>query len=722
MSNLNPNQNISNKNNIGNSMGEQVCNNVQNNNIPISYNENDSSIKKTNSNNQNNFINFGENGVDKSYVPSLKQSENKKSIMNKNNNKNDNVKSIRESFKLGKNDLNNKQNTVLMTSKISQGNEQNLKNSKPTMELKDSSKLANVRNPFYSSKNTNFLNQSKKNKNNDNSKLPSNIGNNNNLQNQNNFPYNVNQNKNQNGLNPKKNANINQINKNKNINEIPFAQKQKQNLENINLQNNHNNNINNNNVYNNRNNNINNNRYNNYNPNSNNQNNIINNNINHNINNQNNNQQNNNYNPNNNQNNIINNNNLNNQKNHQHNNNYNPNSNNQNNIMNNNNLNNQNNIINNNNLNNQNNNINNNNLNNQNSNNPKYKGYSFSRYTKASLCGLQNLGHTSYLNSVLQLFCSERNVASYFLNPINGEFFQNNIEKYPLSFVIHRLCVHLYPFPELNHREIYKTDSIMDILGGYNVIYKDFEEKNPKDFIFFLLNKLHEELNPLKIRNESNFNLDQIKSDRNATINNGLSNFIKNNDSRISDCFFGFEIKQNQCTKCSNEIYTFKYFPTFALNVSDCALVKKIQNVTIENCLEFYELNKLKKSFCNVCKNYEDLTFKNNIYSSPNYFVFLLDFKENNNNIHFVIEPKINLEKFIENKTAPLEYELNGIVFFDLSKNKYNALSLSPVDKNWYLFDDENVCLFSFNNFNYMYTQNRIYKPYILLYNGSKKN
>jgi ubiquitin C-terminal hydrolase len=337
-----------------------------------------------------------------------------------------------------------------------------------------------------------------------------------------------------------------------------------------------------------------------------------------------------------------------------------------------------------------------------------------------SLCGLQNLGNTSYLNSVLQFICSIRQVASYFVNPKNGNFFEKNVDKYPLSYVMHRLCFHLYPYPELNYREIYKPDSIMQILGLYNVIYQDYGEKNPNEFILFLLNKLHEELNAIKIKNESNVNFDKIKDDKNAIINNGMKNFINNNNSIISNYFVWFEIKNIHCIKCSKDIYSFNNFPTFELNIIEIAKVKNIQNVKIEDCLEFYELNKLQKTFCSSCKNYEQLTSRNKIYSSPNFFLFLLDLKENKN-INFIIEPRINLEKFIENKTTPTKYELNGIVFFDLNKNKYNALCISPVDKRWYLFDDKNVDLFDFNDFNNFYVKGGGCVPRILLYNGSIK-
>ena len=49
---------------------------------------------------------------------------------------------------------------------------------------------------------------------------------------------------------------------------------------------------------------------------------------------------------------------------------------------------------------------------------------------------------------------------------------------------------------------------------------------------------------------------------------------------------------------------------------------------------------------------------------------------------------------------------------------KYNAFCVSPVDKNWYLYDNENVQLTLFDEFINSYNNNKFYKPFILLYNG----
>ena len=140
--------------------------------------------------------------------------------------------------------------------------------------------------------------------------------------------------------------------------------------------------------------------------------------------------------------------------------------------------------------------------------------------------------------------------------------------------------------------------------------------------------------------------------------------------------------------------------------------------------MEFNKLNFLKNNFCEKCKSYNKVTVSNKIYTSPNYFIFLLD-KNENENINFILEQRINLEKYVESKNnIPTSYELNGIVFFDKKKNKYNAFCVSPIDKNWYLYDDEKVKMINNPNFLNLINNNQrtIYRLCILLYNGIPKN
>ena len=84
----------------------------------------------------------------------------------------------------------------------------------------------------------------------------------------------------------------------------------------------------------------------------------------------------------------------------------------------------------------------------------------FSKFKKLALTELVNLGNPSYLNSVLQLVCNIRSFVTYFLNAKNGDYFKNDIRKYPLSYVIHRLCTHIYPDSKAENRQIYNPVNV----------------------------------------------------------------------------------------------------------------------------------------------------------------------------------------------------------------------------------------------------------------------
>lgn len=306
----------------------------------------------------------------------------------------------------------------------------------------------------------------------------------------------------------------------------------------------------------------------------------------------------------------------------------------------------------------------------------------FSRYEKPSLTGLINLGQTSYLNSLLQLLCSIRPFVNFFFKLRN--YFEKNLEYYPLSYYLYRLCTHIYP--EDNKKEKYDGSNILTTLGGYNLVYNDnYYEKNPNECIYFILSKLNDELG---INNNSNFNL-------------------------IYNYFTWIKVEEMKCQKCPKVSKYYPYFQTFDLNITEVAKYDKSRKIKIKNCIDFYNTIPIsKKNYCSKCKKYEQMVSQTFICFYPKIFVFILDLKKNRN-INFIIEPKI----FLGEKPAQITYVLNGIVFYDSKKNKYNALCCSPVDKMWYLYDDEDVQEMKLETFIHSYNKNTNgYLPCVLVY------
>ena len=345
--------------------------------------------------------------------------------------------------------------------------------------------------------------------------------------------------------------------------------------------------------------------------------------------------------------------------------------------------------------------------------------YSFARYKKASKTGLKNFGDTSYFNSVLQMLGSVRNLSSYFLNPKNQKTFEDNVnqkEKSYFSYVFHRLFLHLYPYPERNG-DVYKPEVLLEVLGKLNLVYSTKERRNPNQLIYFFLYQLHKELNSKNTSYITKTN----SLDKNRVIKQKMDNFAASNDSIISNSFYWFEFKSKLCSGCKNNFYELNTFETLELDIEGA--YNKFQNtITIPQCLLF-QSQKVQNSFCQICQNYKNFNINTRIYSSPFYFIFSLNRGNPDQNllsINFLIQEEIDISPFLENKNSISKYDLIGIVSISIKENfKYVCFGRSPVDKKWYLYNDEKVDevilaqVIQLNN-------NMEYVPCILLYQYKK--
>jgi ubiquitin C-terminal hydrolase len=356
----------------------------------------------------------------------------------------------------------------------------------------------------------------------------------------------------------------------------------------------------------------------------------------------------------------------------------------------------------------------NNNLNNFNNNPPDLN--SFARFTKATNTGLTNQGNTSYLNAVLQLIGSIRNFASYFTKEKNKQYFLSNVGNCPLAFVTHRLFLHLYKYPENQERETYTPDSYLKVLQMKNLTYKTDKNRNPNDLLTFILDGLHSELNQLK---NNNIITPKNTSDKDNVCNCGIMDFQNRHKSVVSNLFNWFQLKEASCGACNNTTYSFHTYNTFDLDILGCHNSNNNNPISINNCLFYSSLGKYKKSYCNKCRKFTQMLFSSKIYCSPNTFIFLLNrgnMDQNLMKIRFLLENKIHIKNYIDMKDAFSLYQLNGVVSIDLKHNKYVSFCMSPVDHNWYLYNDEEIELLDINQVLNFHNNSGHYIPCILVY------
>ena len=388
-------------------------------------------------------------------------------------------------------------------------------------------------------------------------------------------------------------------------------------------------------------------------------------------------------------------------------------------------------------LNNQNNNMKNNfgmpmnNMNNMNNNmgNPNFSmpnnminegKYSFDdRYKIAPKTSLKNLGDTSYLNAVLQLFATSKNISSYFVNPKYKKYFDDNKVSIPFAYVFHRLFTHFYPYPPKEISEKYSPEVLLDVLGRYNKIYISKKSRNPNDLLIFILCTLHKELNKQKTKYISS----PDPTNKNEVLKEGLNDFMKSNQSKISDNFHWFELKSKFCSGCKLKYYSFNNFETLDLDILGTFQKNSYAPISLLSCLN-YQSQKSQNIFCQKCQEYTQFQINTKIYSSPINFIFTLnrgypDQNQNLLNIKFMVEEKIDIGQYLENKKAFAKFELIGIVSYYMQEKKYVCFGKSPADKKWYLYNDEKV-MDTNNNEVINRNNNMEYIPCILLYQFMK--
>ena len=350
------------------------------------------------------------------------------------------------------------------------------------------------------------------------------------------------------------------------------------------------------------------------------------------------------------------------------------------------------------------------------------QNYSFSRYTKPIQTGLKQYGESSYLNSVLYCLSNIRQFASYFLNPKHQDYINASIQNRPLSYVVERLLIHLYPFPEKEKREIYDPNALFKVLGKLNKIYETYQRRDPNDLLIFILNTLHNELNQII---DPNLEININYNDKKSVIKNGIKLFKNADNSIISNQFNWFEMKELKCSECNTISYQLKTFNTFTLDFEKSFNNIKAQKniLTIYDCLEYHKKAHQRNIFCNHCNNQKKMDCNSKILSSPIYFIFLIDrggdyFEDTKKllSIPFLLNDKIQLENFVDNEKAPKNYELIGILSISINEKKYISICNSPVDNNWYLYNDENSKQVDINNIIKKHNESKELIPSILIY------
>ena len=323
------------------------------------------------------------------------------------------------------------------------------------------------------------------------------------------------------------------------------------------------------------------------------------------------------------------------------------------------------------------------------------------------LRGLVNIESTCYMNSILQCFSHITELADYFKTPKMNQLAVKNINnKNKIYPVFQEVIINLWntwdssPFSPYNFK---------NRLGEMNPLFRGAYPNDAKDLLTFLLLNLHEELNKPKNYNINN-NIVNINYQQNKKVMFQMfsQNFINNYRSIISGLFFGLMYTHTICNNCNCNANYYNY-QTFNFLIFPLEKVLNYKNsltnynsnfnntVTIEDCFKHYQLTSiLNNYYCNKCKNQLNCSYTNKISILPNIIIIILNRGKGlqyNVNISFENE-NIGLKDYVEYCKDESIYELIGLVTHygeSSASGHFMARCKSPIDGNWYLYNDQIV-------------------------------
>ena len=340
--------------------------------------------------------------------------------------------------------------------------------------------------------------------------------------------------------------------------------------------------------------------------------------------------------------------------------------------------------------------------------------YRYKKESNPKLIGLNNIGSTSLINSVLQCLLQTNDLTKYFINNKNIIYKLNNKSEPQLSLAFLELIENLW---NINGPNSYIPNNFINILQKINSKLYIQQTGFSEDLILFIIEQIHNELQQLIKNNNINY------IDINSLVNhydkdNALKHFyyeFQQNYSIISDLFFGIEETTNICLNCknyynskglNNPIY-YNYikmncliFPLDEINNYNYNTINQ-NNLSIYDCLYYYQRNIFNgnmKNHCNFCNQLCDSISNTRIFKSPNILIIILIRNQQNlYNIKYNITETIDITQFVLQKEFPImTYNLYGVITQVIQGNENNhfiASCKSSVDFKWYRYNDDKVTL-----------------------------
>ena len=296
---------------------------------------------------------------------------------------------------------------------------------------------------------------------------------------------------------------------------------------------------------------------------------------------------------------------------------------------------------------------------------------------KHGLVGLNNLGNTCYMNTGLQCLSNCELLTKYFLNDFYKEFINKDnpigskgeiVEKY--SQLIHHLWY--------GNKECIYPIQFKKAFGKIYTAFKDFRQQDTQEFISYLLDALHEDLN--KVKDKPYIETKDLSSDLTEEEQFKIKKeiYMCRNQSFIADLIYGFYKSTVYCPdeKCKNISKSFDPFNMITLSLVNEAQIRQLEEYQNEKNKKL-GIKVINVTFIPFKINYKPLQFPVKIKKDMNIFEFkkkieaITGFNKNSFEIYkmqstefMAVKPNILLlEDFLKGENKIFLFQIPPYVF-----------------------------------------------------------
>ncbi|XP_058926588.1 ubiquitin carboxyl-terminal hydrolase 2 isoform X1 [Kogia breviceps] len=313
------------------------------------------------------------------------------------------------------------------------------------------------------------------------------------------------------------------------------------------------------------------------------------------------------------------------------------------------------------------------------------------------LAGLRNLGNTCFMNSILQCLSNTRELRDYCLQRLYMRDLSHSSSAH--TALMEEFAKLIQTIWTSSPNDVVSPSEFKTQIQRYAPRFVGYNQQDAQEFLRFLLDGLHNEVNRVTARPKSSpENLDHLPDDEKGR--QMWRKYLEREDSRIGDLFVGQLKSSLTCTDCGYCSTVFDPFWDLSLPIAK----RGYPEVTLMDCMRLFTkedvLDGDEKPTCCRCRARKRCIKKFSIQRFPKILVLHLKrFSESRIRTSklttFVNFPlrDLDLREFASENTNHAVYNLYAVSNHSGTTmgGHYTAYCRSPVTGEWHTFNDSSV-------------------------------